>query len=397
MDELAQMVAAMHSKAPVAAQDGPWGTVESIADPAMENFSALNPLVDDAADRVTLQRLRDWTSTQIAFLGPLMHQRRHEGFIRECHGDMHLTNMARFEGQIIAFDCIEFDPALRWRDVMSEVGFLVAGLAARLRIDMGWRFLNRYLELTGDYSGAALVRFYLVYGSLVRAKIAAIRAEQETPGSDVYKAAARHYRMHLSLAERAIRPRYPVVILTTGMSGSGKTWLTERLCPVLPAIRIRSDIERKRLHGLEATHNSEANLSKGIYSADATWLTYQRLRDRARDLLTANMDIIIDATFLKQEQRALFIELAHNSRAAIIILQCHADDQVLRDRISQRKQEGADASEANQAVLKYQQESTEPLTTAEQALAISIDTSSNTDPLRVAGEIWSKLGREIVD
>lgn len=397
MDELAETVAEMHARAPVASASDEWGTVDLIAKPALDNCDVLEPLMDDADDRSTLRRLRDWTATQLALLAPRMLQRRHDGFIRECHGDLHLSNIARFEGKFVPFDCIEFDPALRWRDTMSEVAFVAMDLASRLRIDMAWRFLNRYLEISGDYGGASLLRFYMVYNALVRAKVAAIRAEQYSPRSAIYQIAARHYRMHLSLAERATRQRFPVVILTTGTSGSGKTWLTDRLCSVLPAIRIRSDIERKRLHGLGATAKTDAGISEGIYSEAATGLTYKHLRDRTSDMLAADFDVIVDATFLKHEHRALFLELARDTRSSLVILQCHADQQVLEDRIQQRESDGSDASESDRAVLAHQKAVAEPLTTAEQALAVSVDTSEHTDPLRVAGAIWRKLGREIVD
>ncbi|MDH3646876.1 MAG: AAA family ATPase [Gammaproteobacteria bacterium] len=397
MDDLAVAISGMHTQAPVAKPDDQWGTVESIATPAIENFATLEPLIDDTADQLTLQRLREWTDTQITLLTPRMEQRRRDGFIRECHGDLHLSNLTRFEGNILAFDCIEFDAKLRWRDVMSELGFVVMDLAARQRIDLAWRLLNRYLELTGDYSGAVTLRFYLVYASMVRAKIAALRAEQESPRSVVYADAARHYRMHLALAERATRPRRPVVILTMGASGSGKTWLTTRLCSALPAIRIRSDIERKRLHGIDAAQHSGADVEQGIYSTAATREVYEYLRDRTRDLLAANLDVIVDATFLKSAQRELFVDLTRDAGCALIILECHADEAVLRDRVLQRERDGVDASEANRAVLEYQQTLAEPLSSAEQALTIFIDTSQNADPLRVAGDIWRKLGREIID
>ncbi|MBT8136213.1 MAG: AAA family ATPase [Gammaproteobacteria bacterium] len=397
MDKLAAAVAAMHDQAKVADDTSDRGTVEAIAQPAMANFTTLDTLVDDAGDRSTLLRLGEWTATQVALLRPRFEQRRHDGRIRENHGDLHLSNLAAYDNQIVAFDCIEFDPALRWRDCMSEVGFLVMDLAARQRVDMAWRFLNRYLELTGDYNGTALLRFYIVYASMVRAKIAAIRAEQNEPGSQVYMDAARHYRMHLALAERAIRPRFPALIITNGLTGSGKTWLTSRLASVIPAIRLRSDIERKRLHGIDALDTSNSAPGAGIYTAEATQQTYRYLRDRAADVLAASFDVIVDAALLTSEQRGLFVDLARQSTASLVILECVADPTTLRERITQRAWDGGDASEADVEVLGYQQRNAQPLTDEERVFAINIDTAAAADPLRVVGEIWRKLGRETGD
>ncbi|NNF66313.1 MAG: AAA family ATPase, partial [Gammaproteobacteria bacterium] len=360
MDELAAMVAELHISAPASPPDSLYGSVEHITQPALRIFDDLEPLIDDSADLLTIDKLREWTSTRAEQLAPVMTRRKQDHFVRECHGDMHLSNIAAFEGKFVPFDCIEFDADLRWRDVMSEVAFLTMDLAARKRIDLAWRFLNRYLELSGDYGGATMLRFYIVFATMARARVAAIRAEQTPPGTELYAEIARAYRMHLALAETAVRPRTPVIILTMGASGSGKAWLTSRLLSALPAIRIRSDIERRRLHGIGETQKNEADIAKGIYSEQLSREIYEYLRDRTQDIITARLDVIIDATFLRREQRELFYELGNQNNCPVVILDCHAEDRVLRDRIRQRKWDGADGSEIDEAVLKFQQKSLEP-------------------------------------
>src|SRR6266516_4567782 len=160
IDALAAMVAAFHGAIEVAAAGAGFGAPEGILQRAQDNCSALLPLLDDPAERAHAAR-------RGAFL-----RRVEEGFVRECHGDLHLGNIARIDGELTIFDCIEFNPALRWIDVMSEVAFTVMDLEDRGRADLSHRFLNAYLERTGDYSGLAVLRFYLVYRALVRAKIA---------------------------------------------------------------------------------------------------------------------------------------------------------------------------------------------------------------------------------
>ena len=107
-----------------------------------------------------------------------MAQRRRDGYVRECHGDLHLGNIACVDGRIRIFDCIEFNPGLRWTDVAAEIGFLVMDFSARARPDLGARFLNAYLEITGDYAAVRLLPYYLVYRAMVRAKVACIRSHQ---------------------------------------------------------------------------------------------------------------------------------------------------------------------------------------------------------------------------
>ena len=397
MEKLAGHVAGFHQSIPPAGDDRPHNDLARLTGFCRDNFDTLATLIDDSADVATLERLRGWTVRQLEALAPRIEQRRADGFVRECHGDMHLSNIVRLDEGFAAFDGIEFDPELRWMDVASEMGYLVMDLAARQRVDLAWRLLNRYLELTGDYQCAALLRLYIVYASMVRAKIAAIRAEQHTPGSPVFMEQARHYRMHLALAERAIRPRRPVLLITHGLSGSGKSWLTSRLATALPAIRARSDIERKRLAGLAATDSSDSPVSGGLYDAETTERTYARLRDCARDVLSGDFDCIVDAAFLKRDQRRLLADLARDTGAEMLILECKASESVLRDRIMQRAWDGADPSEADWSVLRHQVGALEELDADERQKTITVDCSETVDALRVTGAICRKLGRDAGD
>lgn len=394
MVELAGHVAGFHGSIPRATADDPWDGVDRLRRLARENFEVLEPLVDDTADRETLGRLRDWTRQELESLSRRIEQRLADGFVREGHGDLHLSNITRFRGRYVAFDCIEFDPSLRWMDVMCEAGFLVMDLAARHRVDLAWAFLNRYLELSGDYDGTSLLRFYIVYASMVRSKIAGIRAEQDQPGSQTYSEQARQYRMHLALAERATRPRRPLLLLTHGYSGAGKSFITQRLANALPAIRVRSDLERKRLHGISPQDNTGADPGRGIYDPSASNELYRHLRDCAGAVLAGHFDVIVDASFLTHAHRTLFFDLARDTRAELVILNCRAEDKVLRSRIRQRS---GDASDADIEVLNYQQQHADPFTELEKHYVVTVDTNDETDPLRVTGAICSRLGRENVD
>lgn len=393
MDRLAQHVAGFHGAIPRARENDPWNGYPWIARLCRDNFETLAPLVDDAREADTLEQVRTWSNETLEQLRPLIEKRKQQGFVRECHGDLHLSNIVRSGNDFAAFDCIEFDPALRWMDVASEIGFLVMDLAVRQRTDLGWRFLNRYLEMSGDYGAAELLRLYIVYASMVRAKIAGIRAEQEAEGNTVYMEQARHYRSHLGLAERASRPRRPLLLLTHGVSGAGKSWLSAQLACALPAIRVVSDIERKRIHGLLPGQSSDSPVGGGIYDDQADQATYDRLYECARSILGGDFDCIVDASFLSQQQRQRFIHLAVELGGQPLIAECIASDSVLRDRLMQRAWDGADASEADWAVLQHQIQHRDPLTDQERRITVSFDGTEAIDALRAAGTIWQKLGR----
>ena len=201
-------------------------------------------------------------------------KRKTAGFIRECHGDMHLRNIAWVDDAPLVFDCIEFNPALRWIDVMSDVAFLVMDLQDRKQPGLAQRFLNTYLEYTGDYAGIGVLRFYLVYRALVRAKIDAIRADQARIDKQQQAEAEKNFFDYLQLALSYVRPAKPQLIIMRGMSASGKSTVSRSLSEQLGAIRIRSDVERKRLFGLKPENDAQAAVGEGIYTAEATHRTY---------------------------------------------------------------------------------------------------------------------------
>jgi aminoglycoside phosphotransferase family enzyme len=178
IDALAARVAEFHAGAPAAGPEGRFGTPDAVLSAALQNFEQMLPLVKTVTEVRTLRMLRQWTEREHGARRDAFERRRGEGFVRECHGDLHLGNITMIDGRPVPFDCIEFNDELRWIDVMSEVAFLAMDLEDRGRRDLAWRFLNRYLEATGDYAGIPVLRFYLVYRALVRAKVHLIRSRQ---------------------------------------------------------------------------------------------------------------------------------------------------------------------------------------------------------------------------
>ena len=261
-------------------------------------------------------RLALWAEREYQAHQPAFCERQRAGFIRECHGDLHLGNIARIEGEITIFDCIEFNDAMRWIDVMSEVAFTVMDLQDRGRGDLGQRFLNAYLEITGDYAGLSVLRFYLAYRAMVRAMVARLRAAQLGSG-DARGAVLAEYDGYVDLARSYAQPPRPAIILTHGFAGSGKTTLSQALLEVLGAVRIRTDVERKRSHGYGARARSQGAIDRGLYTPEATEATYRRVCTLAGGVVAAGHVAIVDATFLKRWQRDLFRQLASAAACSV--------------------------------------------------------------------------------
>jgi hypothetical protein len=362
IDAIAAVLAGFHGAAPRAAPAGAYGASAQIAAPAIGNFDQI--AAPGAAAQ--LGRLRAWTEGECRRLQPVFAARLAGGQVRECHGDLHLGNIAFIDGRAVPFDCIEFDPALRWIDVASEVAFLVMDLRAHGLAGAGWRLLNDWLEATGDYAAVGVLRFYLVYRAMVRAKIAGLRNAPASFGS------------YLALAEQLATERGPALVLMHGLSGSGKTTLAQALLEQLGAVRLRSDVERKRLHGIgDARARSGGGLDAGIYSAAASARTYEHLAGLARAILQEGYPVVVDAAFLRRAERDRFRDLARSLGVPFLIAPCGASEETLLRRLAARAASASDASEADAAVLAHQRATAEPFAADEAGDVLAIDTASD--------------------
>jgi predicted kinase len=374
VERLARNIAQFHLAAPVADAASPYGTPQAIE----AATSAVVASIASQGDPADLAPVRRWLDAQAPLLRPVWMERRALGRVREGHGDLHLANATVLDGEVVAFDCIEFDPGLRWIDVMNDVAFMVMDLLAHERRDLAFRFLDTWLESTGDHRGLTVLRHYLVGRALVRALVARLRPPPARGQADATPD-------YLSLARRiADAPADARLLITHGVAGSGKSWVTQRLLEHVGAVRLRSDVERKRLHGLAPLERSAPFVPGGIYGEDATRRTYDTLLERAAWALRAGWPTLVDATFLRRAERERFARLAADLDVPFAVLHCHAPAATLHERILARAHGQRDASEADEAVLAQQQRSPDPLTDEERRRTLDVDTTQPLDVGRIA-------------
>ncbi len=377
VDRLALRLAAFHRQAARASVGDGYGAPAQVRGATAQVLAALARYGADPR----LASLAAWCDAEGRRLRRSFEARRRAGWVRECHGDLHLDNLIDFEGDVTAFDCLEFDPALRWIDVQADIAFACMDLHAHGRPDLAWRLLDGWLQDTGDHAGMAVHRYYLVYRALVRALVLALRRSQgaEAAGVD-----------YLAAAQRLTRPGEARLLMTHGPSGSGKSRLALALLEAAGAVRVRSDVERKRLFGLRAL---EATQGPQAYSARTTRRTYARLRRLAGELLAADYPVIVDAAFLEPSQRELLVTLARSMGRPWTLLDCHADAALLRQRVLARRQLGDDPSEAGLRVLEAQLEHGDPLRPEERAHCIDVDTGAPVDVAWIAAR-WAAMAGE---
>lgn len=371
IDDLACRVGQFHLAAPSAPADSCWGDAAQLRQVANDNFvqiaASTHGAADDVQERVMQLLLR---------LEALFAMRKRGGFVREGHGDLHGGNIVTLDGKAQAFDCIEFNEGLRWIDVINDIAFIYMDLRFRGRGDLAARCLNRYLETTGDYEGVRLLRYYQVQRALVRSKIALLHAAQAGISRQEAVVHEDEGMRYLDYAARELAAAPAAIMITHGFSGSGKSVFARHVVECAGAVQLRSDVERKRLHGALPFSAPDHPTADGLYSEEATKRTYGRLLELAHTLALEGVPVVVDAAFLKQPQRRQFMELADELNVPFAIFDLRASEATMRSRVAKRKAQAMDASDAGVEVLLHQLHHHDPLSDDELRFTVPVDAES---------------------
>ncbi|BES69808.1 AAA family ATPase [Marinobacter nanhaiticus D15-8W] len=384
MTSLARQTAAFHKDLPRVPEDKPLGTPEAVYAAMQENFDQIRPLLDDKALLIQVDALEAWTRSTFERMQETIEQRRADGFVRECHGDLHLSNITHYDGKVTVFDCIEFNEPFRWIDTINDLAFLLMDLESRDEFKLATDVLNTYLEYSGDFGGLPLLPLYKAYRAMVRAKIALFTMGNPGLSAEEKKGLLDTYRSYAELADSYGACPNPYLLATTGLSGSGKTVISGELARELGLVRIRSDVERKRLFGLDPLAASKSGVGTDLYSPQANEKTYNHLLQIAGKLLLAGMPVIVDAANLKQAERISFDELANGLGMPFALVYCEAPEELRRQWVRERH---GDASEATEELLEQQKTWFEPLTERETSHTVYVHTEAD----RVAEDLAERI------
>lgn len=386
-DDFARDMAQFHRDAPWASRDSGHGVPEQLWEQMRDNFRDIAPRLSADDDRARLSRIEAWARECFDRARPHLEQRLAEGRVRECHGDLHCANLVLHGNRIQAFDCLEFNADLRWIDTANEIAFLLMDLRYRGQPGLAARWRSHYLEWLGDYDAVPLLPLYEHYRALVRCKVALLAAEQAADDPDRAEQQRETARRYLKAAADCTHRRDPWIIITHGLAASGKSTVGLGVLEQFPALRLRSDVERKRLFDLDPLDTTDSGVGEGIYSPDATDRTYARLAEQAGRLAADGEAVLVDATFLDRRKRDLLRETAEAHGVPFTILHATAPRAVLEERIRERQAAGRDASEANTEVLDAQIEHADALSPEEERHTVSVDTTEPVDYPALAGRI----------
>jgi len=363
--ELGRVVAQYHANAATSDYISSFGEVSQIKAGFEQNYLRTKKYIGVAQTQEQFNQTKDYTDKFFRDRTSLFKSRIANNFIRECHGDLHLRNICLWQNKVMLFDCIEFNEAFRFVDVMYDVAFAMMDLEARNCKDFANIFLNTYIELTGDYEGLQVLPLYLSRQAYVRAKVTSFLLDD----NDVSEAAK---QQAISTASNYYKQAWEYtkgqLILMSGLSGSGKSTTARYLARQLGAVHLRSDAVRKHLARIPLLQRG----GNDLYTAEMSQKTYHRLMQLGIMLSRLGFCVILDAKYDKQQLRGEVINKAGQNKIPLQILNCTAPEEVLRQRLINRT---GDVADSTVDLLPSQIKAAEPFTEKEKSYLKILDTT----------------------
>jgi aminoglycoside phosphotransferase family enzyme/predicted kinase len=342
MPRLAMVIAAFHGSADrVLAPDQAVLLLAGVLRDNADAFAGVGLVPPETVEEFATQN-----SARLAALSPLLARRASGGYVRHCHGDLHLRNIVEIDGAPVLFDAIEFDDWLATIDVLYDLAFLLMDLGKRGLSRHANTVLNAYLDdegSTGNLIGLATLPLFLSMRAAIRAKVELLRARMPTSREQA-EAARADARDYFSLAQNYLAPSEPRLIAIGGLSGTGKSAVARAIAPVIGAfpgaVVVRSDVERKRLFGVAPTERLPAS----AYMAEVSDRVYVVCRKRALMALEGGHSVIVDAVQAKPAERDALAALASEKAVPFTGLWLEAPPWILRERVAARSGDVSDAT-----------------------------------------------------
>ena len=384
LDLVAAKIAAFHQSAQTGGSIDEMGSIQTIRHNQDENFMQTEKYRNITIADFQYRFIRNYVDQFLETRKSLLEKRVLDHKIRECHGDLHLEHICIAE-DIIIFDCIEFNARFRCGDVAAEVGFLTMDLDYNGYSKQAEDFTTSYLKYSGDADLQSLLNFYRCYYAYVRGKVISFRLDQkEIPAGErqeIQKTASRYFDLAYTYAARLEKP---VMILTAGMIGSGKSYQARHLAARLGAEVIRTDVIRKEMLEINPAEKHLESFGEGIYSQEISRRTYDQALAMAEAIILLGKPVIIDASFWSRTDRTLAIDLARKLGIPAYVIECTCPDEVVKTRLEKRKQEANNPSDGRWEILQEQKKHYEPVDEIPKGNYFRMDTSDKPEYLRQA-------------
>jgi aminoglycoside phosphotransferase family enzyme/predicted kinase len=398
LDRVLDRLVPFFRSAPRSAEISANGDPEILRRNLTENLDVLDVAAREGQlDAALVRRLRSRQLQALEQLTEELQARGRAGWIRDGHGDLRAEHIYLTE-PIRIVDCIAFNHQLRWIDVADDLSFLATDLI-RLEAPAAAAYVtNVYRERMNDSVSDALLALYRSYRFAVRAKVAVLRERGEekrtveprceagSGASHAMRATSTPMSAQIALlAAEELAQWRPWFVAVCGLSGSGKTTVAASLARRIGAVVFSSDLIRKELHGLEATRRGDGSL----YSTAANERTYAELLSQAAARLAEGANVVLDATFLRSEDREAVFALGTRMGIPPLFVECRCPESEAERRLVERQRQGRDASDATLDVRQRQRSISDGYVGLPAADHLVVDTTVL--PAAAVDEIVSRL------
>ena len=340
------------------------------------NLSFSKDFIGETISQASYSAIKYYNDRFFENKSDLFRIRMEKDLIKDCHGDLRLEHINFCSEDICIFDCIEFNERFRYIDIASDIAFLAMDLDFNGYNKFSKFFVSEISKAMKDSSMYDVLDFYKCYRAYVRGKVESIKAlESEVPAEEreiAHKKAESYFKQALKYS---LFGSSPVILVTFGVIGSGKSTFAELLSEELSCEIVSSDIVRKNISGIPRKERKYEEYESGIYSKDITERTYQELFDRAEEVTKNGRGVILDASFSKRKWRESLIARAKNLDIPLYFLQTDAPKDIIEQRLIKREQERESVSDGRLEILdRFVYEFEEPLEVSGKNI-ITIDTT----------------------
>mgnify|MGYP001316338933 CR=1 FL=1 len=374
IERLARHLPSLFLAAPICRDEVPGGNAAVVRTNCEENHRQTEAAIGHALSMDAQRLMVRLNSDLLEELTPLFRRREASGFVRDGHGDLHARNICMTD-PVQVYDCIEFSRRFRVADIAADLAFLLMDLDFRGRKDLARKLLDTYVHCAPDPDLSALLPFYKSYRAWVRGKVESILAGEKDADTATRKQALALSRRYFNLALGYHAP--PLLLMTTGLMGVGKSTLAHAVATALGGELLRSDVIRKELAGIPPERHQADAYGQGLYTSTMTAATYAELQQRARRLLARGETVVVDASFARQAERQRFLDLAAALGRPAWLLHVHCDRATAVARLDRRLAEGRDASDGRRELVQAQADNFEELPAVPRL--IEIDSSDEVD------------------
>ena len=374
VERIAQRIAAFHREAERSQEITTLGGLQTVRENVLENFRQTAAYRGRTVNPDAYARIRAYSEAFMDVREDTFQRRASQGAVRDCHGDLHMDHVF-LDGEVEIIDCIEFNDRFRYADVASDVAFLAMDLDYAGRPDLAVTFQNAYVKASRDTELPEVLNFYKCYRAYVRAKVDSLRLDQVVDDSTEFARVQARAEKHVALADAYATSTQPILTITVGLMGTGKSRVAELLAQRLKAQLISSDVLRKELAGIPSTERRYQNWEEGLYSPEALDQTYQEMHGRATETLASGGSVVLDASYRRRAWRQDALRVAKEAGVPFIALECVCPADVVRTRLDTRLDQSDTTSDGRWELYQQQAAAFEPINEFSHPDHIFLDTS----------------------